>query len=189
MTILGIIIAIIVSFLFAILMEQYKIITSIVYPIILIFQIVPIIIFAPILIIWFGYSIFTQLFTIVLMVFFPMLITLRSGFSSVENLHITMFKTMGANTLQIYKWLKIPVALSHLFSGLRLAVTYGMTASVISEWVGTLQGLGVIMMRSQKSFLVARVFAINLIIICLTLLLYTLIIIIEKKLLPWKKYL
>lgn len=169
-------------------MDRFAIIHKIVYPIILVFQIVPIIIFAPIFIIWFGYGMGTQLITVVLMVFFPMLVMLKNGFNSTPLAQINLLQTMGATSTQIYRWIKIPVALNSLFSGLRLSITYGITASVISEWVGAIQGLGVIMIRSQKSFLITRVFAINFIIILLSVILYGVVLIIEKKLLPWKKY-
>ena len=64
----------------------------------------------------------------------------------------------------------------------------GVTASIISEWVGAIQGLGVIMIYSQKSFLITRVFAINMLILIISILLYFIVLLLEKKLLPWKKF-
>ena len=69
-TISGIIIALVCALVLSIVMDIAPIIKYVLYPIILVFQIVPIIVFAPIFIIWLGYGIPTQLVTIILMVFF-----------------------------------------------------------------------------------------------------------------------
>ncbi len=186
--IIGILLSIICAFVTALLLDIFHILYTVLYPFILLFQMVPSILFAPLLVLFFGYGTITKLIIIVLMCFFPILVTLLQGFKFVSLKHIQLLQTMGANAWQIYYWVKIPSALSQLFSGLRLAVSYAMTASIISEWVSSIQGLGYIMIQSQRSFISERIYAIIIIIFILSIGLYSLVLLLEYICIPTKRH-
>ena len=83
--------------------------------------------------------------------------------------------------MEEFQTCKIPQALPGLFSGLKIAVTYSITGAVISEWIGAKQGLGIYMTRAMTSFKTAVLFADVFIIIVLSLVLYKLVELIEKR--------
>ena len=185
---LGIGVSIIFGIVLAVIMDTFVVVKHVLYPVILIFQIVPVLIFAPIMVLWFGYGIKTQLIVVTLMCFFPILLTVLRGFESVSFSQVALLKSMKANRMQILYWVKLPNALFGMWSGLRLVVSYAVTASVISEWIGALKGLGVLMIASQKSFLIERVFAVNFAVILLSLVLYGVTIFLEKICIPWNTH-
>ncbi len=186
-TLLGVFFSIITAFFTAIALDTFTILKNIFYPIILMLQIIPILIFAPLLVLLLGYGIKTQLIIVTLMCFFPILISLLRGFESTSTEYISLLQSMGATQSQIFYWIKFPSALFSMLSGLRIAITYSITASIISEWVSSINGLGVIMIKSQKSFLIERVFAINVVILILSFFFYSIVVFIEKSCMPWKK--
>ena len=87
---------------------------------------------------------------------------------------------MGANPFQIYRMVKIPAALPHLFSGLKIAGTYSIMGAVIGEWIGGKEGLGVYMLRVRHSFSIDKVFATIVIITLCSIFVVKFIHIIEK---------
>lgn len=187
-TLLGLIIALLVAIALAVIMDGYAFLRRMIYPIILIFQIVPTLIFAPMLVLWFGYGMKTQLLMVILMCFFPMLIALLRGFQSVSQSHILLLQSMGARFFHILYWIKFPNAAFSLWSSMRMVVTYAVTASVISEWVGSLKGLGVMIIASQKSFAIERVLVVIVVIVIMSLMLYACVVITERICMPWRKY-
>jgi ABC-type nitrate/sulfonate/bicarbonate transport system permease component len=82
---------------------------------------------------------------------------------------------------------KFPAAMTNFFSGLRIAATYSIMGAVIGEWVGGDSGLGFYMLRVKKSFAIDKVFAVTLVIILLSMLLFGLLYLIQYILTPWNK--
>ncbi len=183
----GFIIAIILSVLIAVAMDSIKSFKKTLYPILIISQTVPIIIIAPLFIIWFGYGYAPKVVIVTLICFFPITISLLQGLANVDSEHIDLLRSMGANKLLIYKFVKIPSARPSFFSGLKIAATYSFMGATIGEWVGGQSGLGVYMIRAKQSFETNRVFAAIIIITILSILLLKIIEFIEKKNMPWLK--
>ena len=182
----GFIIAIVLSFLVAVLMDSLYGFKKTVYPLLIISQTIPIIILAPLFVIWFGYGYKPKLVIVVLICFFPVTISLLQSLSSVDRDLIDLMRSMGASRLQIYKYVKLPASLNGFFSGLKIAATYSIMGATIGEWVGGKDGLGVYMIRAKQSFATDRVFAAILVITVLSILLLKLIELIERKSMPWK---
>lgn len=181
----GFIIAIILSFIMAILMDSIKGFKKTVYPLLIISQTIPIIIVAPLFIIWFGYGYTPKLVIVVLICFFPVTISLLQSLSGVDRELIDLLRSMGSSRLQIYRYVKLPASMTGFFSGLKIAATYSIMGATIGEWVGGKDGLGVYMIRAKQSFETDRVFAVILIITVLSIMLLKLIGFIEKKSMPW----
>ena len=91
---------------------------------------------------------------------------------------------MGADRLQIFRYIKFPSALPQLFSGLRIAAAYSVVGAVISEWLGGFGGLGVYMTRVKKAFAFDKMFAVIFLISAISLALMALVGLAEKKCMP-----
>ena len=158
-----------------------------VYPIIVISQTIPIIILAPLFVIWFGYGYMPKIIIVILICFFPVTISLLQGLNTVDRELIDMLRSMGATRLQLYRFVKIPSSMPGFFSGLKIAATYSIMGATIGEWVGGKNGLGVYMIRAKQSFATDKVFAAILVIVILSILILRIIELLEKKYIPWIK--
>jgi ABC-type nitrate/sulfonate/bicarbonate transport system permease component len=72
-----------------------------------------------------------------------------------------------------------------LFTGLRIAVTYGVIGAVFGEYVGAYEGLGIWMQLSQNAFRVDLVFGAILVTAALSLALFGFVVLAERMLIPW----
>ncbi|MDO4404852.1 MAG: ABC transporter permease [Atopobiaceae bacterium] len=183
---LGLGIGVVVGFVVAVLMDRFETVYLAFDPLITISQTIPTVAIAPLLVLWFGYGLVPKVILIVLTTFFPVAVSLVGGFRSVDPDMIDLLRTMGASDLQIFREVKLPSALEHLFSGLRISATYAIVGAVISEWLGGFSGLGVYMTRVRKSFAYDRMFAVIILISALSLALMFLVDLLERLCMPWK---
>lgn len=181
----GFFLAIILALILAILMDSIRVVREAVYPILLISQTVPIIALAPLFVIWFGFGMLPKIVVVVLMCFFPIVVSLLDGLASVDRDIINLMKSMKANRLQIFRLVKFPAALVNFFSGLRIAATYSIMGAVVGEWLGGKAGLGIYMLRVKNSFALDKTFAVILVIVVLSMAVFYAVRLIERILMPW----
>jgi len=183
----GLVFAIAVSFVLAIVMDANRFLKKSITPILLLTQTMPTIAIAPLLILWMGYGIAPKITLVFLVCFFPMTIGLLGAFAGADNDEINLLSSMGASKRQIYQYIKLPQGLPAFFSGLKISGSYSIIGAVISEWLGGDAGLGVYMIRVRRSYSFDKMFAVILLTSILSLLLIKLISLIEKKTMPWRK--
>jgi len=148
-------------------------------------QTIPIIVVAPLITVWFGFGLVSKLIVCVLVVFFPIALNLTEGLSSYDKDLEELLMCMNASKFQIFMKLKLPSALVHFFSGLKIAAAYAVMGAIMSEWTGAESGLGIFLTRSMKSFRTAAMFADIAIISIFSILLFGLIKLIEKRCIKW----
>ncbi|MSN97005.1 ABC transporter permease [Campylobacter sp. FMV-PI01] len=182
---LGIGISIIFSFMLSLIMDRYKIVYELIYPIALLSQTIPTVAIAPLLIIWLGYYMKPKIVLVILSTFFPLLVSLLEGYKSIDKDSLNLFKSMGASKFQIYKHLKIPSSFRYFLSGLKVSMSYALISAVIAEWLGGYYGLGVYMTRVKKAFAIDKMFAVIFLISFLSLILMNLIDKLEKKIIKY----
>ena len=156
-----------------------------VYPFVIASQTVPIIVIAPMLLIWVGYGLAPKVIVVALISFFPIVVNMVDGLKSVDRDMVNLMRTMGANRRQIFAKALVPSSLPYLFSGVRVAVAVSVIGAVIGEWVGSSEGLGYLMLRSKPQFLTERVFAAIAILSAIGVGLFALAGIIERLAIPW----
>ncbi|MCA0972010.1 ABC transporter permease [Halobacillus litoralis] len=157
-----------------------------VYPLLILSQNIPIIVLAPLLVIWFGFGVLPKLIIIVLVCFFPIAVATMDGFRQTKPEYIHYMKMAGATKRQIFRKVEWPYALPSIFSGLKISATYSVMGAVISEWLGANKGIGVYMTLASSSFRTDRVFVAIFFIMMLSLLFFLLITQIEKRVTRWK---
>jgi len=97
----GFAIAIVLSFIIAVLMDSLYGLKKTVYPLLVISQTIPIIILAPLFVIWFGYGYTPKLVIVVLICFFPITISLLQSLSDVDRELIDLMRSMGARYIDM----------------------------------------------------------------------------------------
>ncbi|HLX35085.1 MAG TPA: ABC transporter permease [Candidatus Limnocylindrales bacterium] len=155
------------------------------YPLLVGSQAVPILVVAPILVLWFGFGLLPKAIVIVLLTFFPIVVGLLDGFAAVPADADDLFRTYGATSGQTLRLLRVPTALPSFFTGIRIAVTYALLGAVYAEYVGAFDGLGIWILTSQKSFRIDLVFGAVLIVLVISVGLFWLVGRLERVLVPW----
>jgi ABC-type nitrate/sulfonate/bicarbonate transport system permease component len=155
------------------------------YPLIVASQTVPIISIAPILLVWFGYGVMPKVIIVALVTFFPLTINTVLGFDSVDRELVRLFKSMKATSWQIFRLLRVPFALPFILSGVKIGVTLSVIGAAIGEWVGSVKGIGYIILVSGQQMKAARVFAGIGVLSAIGIILFLVVVVIERRLIPW----
>jgi NitT/TauT family transport system permease protein len=111
-------------------------------PYILALQIAPKVAFAPLFILWMGFSVYPKILVAVLIVFFPVLVNVMSAVRSVDPDLINLARSFNASRAQIFWKIEFPVSMPPLFAGLRIGSTLAVVGVVVGELVGGNEGLG-----------------------------------------------
>jgi len=133
---------------------------QIVYPPIMLMQLVPKIAVAPLFLIWLGFGIESKVLLTVLMTFFPLLLASISGFQILDDRYLYLTRSMGATWWQTFRYLRFPAALPVIFSGIKTSATIAATAAIVAEFVGANKGLGYVLLRGTSTMDIELVFAV-----------------------------
>lgn len=158
-----------------------------VYPLLVFSQTVPIIVLAPLLIIWTGYGLLPKVIVVTLTVFFPMLVAIVSAMETAERDLVEMIDGIGGSAYQALIHVRLPAALPAALGGLRVSATYTIGAAVVAEYMAGESGLGVFIQRSRKAFAVDQIFVAVTVIGLLTALLFLLVDQLTQLLMPWQQ--
>lgn len=158
-----------------------------IYPLMILSQNIPIIVLAPLLVIWFGFGLLPKIIVITLICFFPVAVSALDGFRQTNAEYILYMKMSGASKGQIFRKVEWPHALPSIFSGLKISATYSVMGAVISEWLGAQKGIGVYMTLASSSFRTDRVFVAIFMIMLLSLVFFGIILLLEKFMVKWNR--
>lgn len=181
----GMAIALGLSLVLGILMDAFPAFKSCIYPVLVVTQTVPMIVLAPIFIIYLGFGLAPKILTVVLMCFFPVVVSFTDGMAQVSPAYQNLLYAYGARRTQIYTLAKIPAALLTLLSGLKVAATYSISGAVVGEWIASQAGLGYYLLRVKNGYMLDKVFACVLVIILLSLLMNGVIRLIQHLCAPY----
>ena len=183
----GMVISLILALILGILMDCFPVIRQGLYPLLVVTQTVPMIVMAPILIIYLGFGMTPKILTVVLMCFFPIAVSFSDGLSQVEEDYVHLIRSYGAGRWMAYRLVKIPAAIPSLLSGLKVAATYSVSGAVVGEWIGSQSGLGYYLLRVKNGYMLDKVFACVLVIIILSLCMNGIIRLWQRAALPYLK--
>ena len=170
---------------FALLIHLSETARRAVYPLLIASQTIPIVILAPILVVWFGFGLTPKLVIVALICFFPITVNMLDGLRSVDPDLTKMLRSLGAGRLQRLWRAEIPTALPYAFSGARVAITVSVIGAVFAEYVGSSEGLGHLINQAQAQLLTARSFAAVVVLSAMAILLFALVSLIERKVITW----
>lgn len=155
-------------------------------PLIVASQAIPILVVAPIFVIWFGFGIWPKVAVIALACFFPIAISVLSGLRSVDPEAIKMMRTLDASRRQILWRIESPAALPAFFTGAKIAFVFAPVAAVFGEWAGATNGLGHSIVYDNAQLQTANLFGDVLLLAVMALSLYGLLALIERRVVTWR---
>ncbi|MGE8113977.1 ABC transporter permease [Pseudomonas sp. NPDC086566] len=154
-------------------------------PYILALQIAPKVAFAPLFVMWLGYTIYPKILIAILIVFFPVMINVLSAIRTVDPDMINLVRTMNATRWQIFRLVEFPSAMAALFSGLRIASTLAVIGVTVGELVGGNQGLGFLLVDAEGQGNTAGVFVAIVLLTLIGVLAYGAVVWAEKRVLHY----
>ena len=180
-TAIGFALALLFALLAGLALDASERLRQLAHPVILLSQTIPVFFLYPLLLITLGFGALPLIVVVFLACFFPLLINFLQGLQATEGAYLDLFRTLGASRWSTVVGLKFPWALPSLLAGLRLSVTYALTACVLGEYLGAREGLGVYMARAFRSFAPAKVLAAIVVVSVLTGLLFASVGFLEKR--------
>jgi NitT/TauT family transport system permease protein len=146
-------------------------------------QAVPILVLAPLLVVWFGPGLQSKVVICSLIVFFPVAIATMVGIRSVDARLLELGRSLRATRRQILTTLEIPAALPNIFGGLRVGVTLAVVGAVVGEWAGASTGLAILINIARGSkFDIPLMFATLATIALMGVALYLVVVLVERRL-------
>lgn len=157
------------------------------YPLVVASQTVPIIVVAPIFVVWFGFGIGPKVAVIALICFFPIVVNTLDGLSTAGEEQRKLMRSLGAGRIRTLRMLEVPTALPFLLSGAKIAAAVAVIGAVFGEWAGADSGLGHLMLVDNAQLEVARLFAAMVVLSAIAIALFTLLALIERRLTWWAR--
>ena len=184
-TILGFGAAIAVAVPLAVLMVYSRIAAALLYPGLVISQVVPKIALAPIFIVWMGFGLMPKVVIAFLIAFFVVVVDTTVGLKSVDPNMIYLARSMGATELGVFTKVRLPNALPNFFGGLKVAITLALVGAVVGELVGSNEGLGYIVLIALGQFNMTLMFASVVLMGFVGIALFGVVQVIERLAIPW----
>jgi len=181
----GYLLAVVISVPLALWIASSRFMEEAVYPAIVFLQIVPKIAVAPLFIIWFGFGFTPKLLVVFLLSFFPIVVSSIAGFKAVDPDIMDFARTTGAGRWKLFAKIRLPQALPHIFTGLKVGAALAATAAVVAEFVASDKGLGYLLLQYNGQLETPMVFATIILLSLIGLVVYYVVELVERFTIPW----
>jgi putative hydroxymethylpyrimidine transport system permease protein len=184
---LGVIISLVVGGVLAFLLHLSPPLRRAAYPLLVSSQAIPFVILAPLLVFWFGFSISAKLAIVVIVCFFPIVVTTLDGLRNVDPELLKLMRTLDASRWQTLRMVEAPAALPAALTGAKIAVTVAVIGAVFAEYTGSEKGLGHLLLTSTPQLETARAWAATIVLAALAVALFSVLGIAQRVLVPWTR--
>ena len=155
------------------------------YPYIVMFQSLPKIALAPLIVIWFGLGLASKVVNAGLVAFFPLLVNTMVGLKSADEDRVSLMRSLAASERQIFWMLRLPNALPFVMAGLDIAMIFALIGAIVGEFVGATAGLGMLIQSMNFTMDVSGQFSVLLVLSFVGLGLSRTIQLIRRRVLFW----
>lgn len=182
----GILAAVVFGFAAAVLIHWSTLARRALYPLLVASQAIPIVILAPVLVMWLNFGLRPILVLIALVCFFPIVVTTLAGLETVDPELIKLMHTFDASKWQTFRRVELPSALPGLMTGVKLAAVFSVIGAVFGELdAGSSSGLGYLLNATLNNLEPAEAFATVCVLSVFAILLFVLLTVFERRVLPW----
>ena len=170
--ILGLLAGTVLGFFTAICLAISPVARTIVRPMMVLSQALPVFALAPLLTLWLGYGLWPKILMALLIIYFPVTSAFFDGLMNTPKGMLDLSRVMNGTPWRIMLNLRIPAAVPGLASGLRPAAVYAPIGAIIGEWVGASEGLGYLMLLANGRAKIDLMFAALIVLVVMTLILH-----------------
>ena len=183
--VIGFGLSIVVSIPLAAVLFQWRWLEESLYPMLVASQTIPKVAIAPLMVVWFGFGLAPKVLIAFLICFFPIVVDSLIGFRSVPKEVMWLARSTGASKWNTFWKIQIPAALPSIFAGIKVASTLAVVGAVVGEFVGSDTGLGYQLIVANGTIDVQLSFAVIVVLSALGIVLFGLVELAERLLLPW----
>jgi NitT/TauT family transport system permease protein len=174
------------GFVLAAVITQFPFVEKVVTPYILLLVTTPMLALVPLLILRFGFGSEPRIIAVALASGPMVMINSATGFRRVDLAKIALARSFGANTLQIFTKIRIPMAMPMIIVGLMVGSIFGLLTTIGAEMVGGAEGLGNRLTYYSSLIRMPQFFAIILILAIIGISIYIFFFWLGKKWASWE---
>jgi NitT/TauT family transport system permease protein len=158
------------------------------YPLVVALNSVPKVAVAPLFVIWMGTGWEPKVAIAFLIAVFAIIVDTLHGLRSIPQDVLDVARVLKGRPLAVFFKVRLPGALPSILAGMKVAVSLSLVGAIVGEFVSSQKGLGYVIMSAQGTFDTVRVFAALMVLAVLGLLLYALLVLLERVLTPWRRH-
>ena len=155
------------------------------YPYIVMFQSMPKVALAPLIVLWFGLGMTSKVVSAALVMFFPLLVNTIVGLRSADEDRVNLMRSLDASEAQIFWMLRLPSALPFIMAGVEIGIILALIGAIVAEFVGAEAGLGMLIQSMNMTMDVAGQFAVLFILSIIGLALNRAVAMVRRRVLFW----
>ena len=186
-SILGFALGTLIAFALAVGFVYSKSLRYAVYPYAVALKSTPLIALAPLLVLWFGNGIGSKIVMSALVAFFPVLVNGVDGLTSIDPEALDLMKSFSASRWQVFRKIRFPNSLPHLFSAMKIGSSLAVVGAVIGEFTGSTKGIGHLI-NTSSYYLDTDVMFAGIVMISLSgVAFFSIVAFLETKVVFWKQ--
>jgi NitT/TauT family transport system permease protein len=186
-TILGFGLALLIGIPLAVLVVNSRLLNLALYPILVATQSIPKVAIAPIILVWFGLGMSSKLALAFLVAFFPIVVDTATGLQATPPGLLDLARALCASSRQVFFKVQMPAALPFIFAGSKVAITLAVIGAVIGEFVGSVTGLGNLVLAANAQLDGPLAWAALVWLSALGILLFAAVALVERLMMPWER--
>jgi len=169
----------------SIVITYSSLVRRILFPYLVVSQVVPKVAVAPLIVLWFGFGILPKIVISALMAFFPVVVATSTGLIDIETSLINLTRSFGATKWQTFVKIRFPNSLKYMMTGMKLAIMSSFIGAIVGEFVASSEGLGYVVLIAEISLNAPAMFISLGLMIVIGIVLYNVVEFSSKKLIPW----
>ncbi len=182
---MGYALAVAVSIPLAVALASSKLLSRTLYPMLVVVQSTPIVAIAPIIVVTLGASDLPRVFITFLITFFPIVVSTVTGLQSTPEELIELSRSLRAGRRREILHIRLPFAVPHIFSALKISTTLAVIGAVVAEFVAAEKGLGYFIAFSTSNFRIPAAFAGLVVLVAISLGLFRGVILVQRVFIAW----
>ena len=185
-TVLGFIIGVALGVVFGIVLGRSRILAEVLAPYIKALNSIPRVVLGPLFIVSLGLGMASKVALAVVMVFFVVFFNAFQGAREADRNLIANARILGAGRRQVTTEVVIPSAMSWIVASLHTSFGFALVGAVVGEFLGSTQGVGLVIATAMNTFNSNGVFASIFILAAVALVAEAIVTAIENRLIRWR---
>jgi len=181
----GYILSAVIAIPLGVLLATSPFLSRTLYPLLIVVQSLPVVAIAPIIVVTLGANDLPRVMITFLITFFPIVVSSATGVASTPPELLELSRSLRAGTWREITQIRLPYALPHIFSALKISTTLAVIGAVVAEFVAADRGLGYFIAISTSFFRIPAAFVGLIILALMSLLLFQLVGLLQRRLAPW----
>jgi NitT/TauT family transport system permease protein len=182
----GFLIGNLVAIVLATIFVHNKTISDIFFPVALMFNAIPVVAKAPVLVLMMGNGVEPKIAIAALVCFFPTLVNMVRGLDSANPQAMELMRVLSASKTEVFFKLRLFSSLPYLFSALRIAASMSVIGAVVGEWIGATRGIGALIIQATYNFDSALLYSAIVMSATLSGTFFLIIALLEKSIVKWQ---